>query len=124
MRPDHVIANRNAASYIAEYAAPVIAVPELSSFKSDIQCNLKNKIVAKMQDIQSEYEQLQDLYHFNAFVDSFTYAFVPVPGHTYYLYDNAGHRFMSMIAPQDFTVKYQHLGTCRYNGSGYFESVS
>ena len=123
MREDHIIEERNQKSYLAEYSSPVLTVPCLSGFKADKNCNLKNKILAKIKDLKNEYQQLEDLYHYNSFIDSFEYSFIPVQGHVYYLYENEGRRFMSLISPDDFVVKYSYLGCCRYNGSGYFERV-
>lgn len=124
MRPDHVIEDRNQKQYIAEYSAPVITVPQLSSFRADKDCNLKNKITARLTEIQKEYNDLVDLYNYNGFIDSFSYSFIPVQGQLYHLYNNEGHRFMSLISPEDFTVKYEYLGSCRYNGQGYFDKIT
>jgi len=123
VRVDHVIANRNSSNYIAEYSAPVITIPSLSSFRADKNCNLKNKITARLEDLQKEYKELVDLYEYNGFIDSFSYSFIPVQGQIYYLYNNQGHRFLSLINPDDFVVKYEYLGSCRYNGLGYFEKI-
>ena len=124
MRPDHVIEDRNQKNYIAEYSAPVITVPNLSSFRADKDNNLKHKITSRLEELQKEYNELVDLYNYNALVDTFSYSFTPVQGGMYYLYDNEGHRFMSLIGPEEFTVKYNYLGCCRYNGLGYFDKVN
>jgi len=123
VRPDHVIDNRNQKQYIAEYSAPVITIPQLSSFKSDKDNNLKHKITSRLEELQKEYNDLVNLYHYNGFIDTFSYSFIPIQGQTYYLYNNQGHRFMSLISPDDFVVKYEYLGSCRYNGLGYFDKI-
>lgn len=124
MREDHVIQDRNQQTYLAEYSAPVITVPNLSAFKSDKQNNLNNRIKARLADLQREYNELADLYEYNSFIDTFEYSFTPVQGNEYYLYENEGRRFLSLISPQDFVVKYNYRGCCRYNGLGYFEKIS
>lgn len=122
-RADHAIAERNAQSYIAEYGAPVIAVPDVLQFRHDKDSNLHNKIKARLGDLQREYKELEDLYEFNVFTDQFEHAYVPVAGHTYYMYNNAGHKFLSLIHPADFTCKYEYCGAARYNGQGFFEKA-
>lgn len=124
MRPDHVIEDRNQKSYIAEYSAPVITIPSLSSFKADKDNNLKHKITSRLHELQQEYNELVELYNYNALVDTFNYSFTPVQGQIYHLYNNEGHKFMSLIGPNEFVVKYEYCGSCRYNGLGYFDKVN
>ena len=73
-RPDHVIQDRASASYIAEYGAPKLELENVHQFKNDTQNNLNNKIKARLGDLQKEYKELEDLYHFNVFVTNFNTA--------------------------------------------------
>jgi len=123
-RPDHVIEDRASQSYIAEYSAPKLELENIHQFKNDTQNNLNNKIKARLGDLQREYKELEELYHFNVFVDSFEHNFIPVSGHIYYLYDYEERKFLSLIEPERFLLcKEGFVGMCRYNGQGFFEKV-
>lgn len=123
MDPDKVIEDRNQKTYIAEYSAPKIEVPNLSNFKTNKDNNLSNQIKSRMAEIKKEYDDLVKLYEFNAKIEGYEYSFVPVIGHTYYMYTNENKKFISLISPEDFTVKYQYDGKCRCTSGGYFEQV-
>jgi hypothetical protein len=123
-RPDHFIENRASANYIAEYGAPKLELENIHQFKNDTQNNLNNKIKARLGDLQKEYKELEDLYHFNVFVDQFEHSFIPVSGHIYFLYDCNDHKFLSLIEPDNFLLcKEGFVDKCRYNGLGFFEKV-
>lgn len=114
---------RNSSTFLAEYGAPKIELANIEQFKNDKNNNLLNKIKARLSELQKEYKELEDLYNYNAYLERFEYSFVPVTGHEYFLYENEGKFFMSLISPEDFVVKYNYLGCCRFTGQGYFEKV-
>lgn len=115
---------RNQSNFIAEYGAPKIELADIAQFKNDKNCNLVNKIKARLDELQKEYKELEALYNYNSFLERFEHNFVPVSGHEYYLYQNEERFFMSLIHPDDFVFKYIFHGTCRYTGQGYFEKVN
>jgi len=124
-RSDHVIENRASANYIAEYGAPKLELENVHQFKNDTQNNLNNKIKARLGDLQKEYKELEDLYHFNVFVDQFQHSFIPVSGHIYFLYKCDNHKFLSLIEPENFLLcREGFVDKCRYNGLGFFEKVT
>jgi hypothetical protein len=121
-RPDHALTDRASSSYIAELGAPKLELENVHQFKNDAKNNLNNKIKARLGDLQKEYNELEELYHFNVMVDGFEHNFIPVSGHVYFLYDHAGHKFMSLIEPENFLLcRESFVGKCRYNGLGFFE---
>lgn len=121
-RPDHALTDRASSSYIAEHGAPKLEMENVHQFKNDAKNNLNNKIKARLGDLQKEYNELEQLYHFNVMVDGFEHNFIPVSGHVYFLYDHAGHKFMSLIEPENFLLcRDSFVGKCRYNGLGFFE---
>ena len=120
--PEKVIEDRASASYIAEYSAPKITLVDTKQFKLDKDNNLNNKIKARLGDLQREYKDLEDLYNFNLLVDEYEHGFIPVAGHTYYLYNHDGHKFLSLIEPNHFLLCKESFVLCtRYNGQGFFE---
>lgn len=123
MDEKRVIENRASKDYIAEYSAPKIVVPNLTEFKTNKDGNLANQIKSRLVEIQKEYDDLVKLYEFNAKVEGYEYSFVPVVGHIYYMYTNDTHKFISLISPEEFTIKYQYDGKCRCTSGGYFEQV-
>lgn len=123
MSEDRTIEERNQKTYIAEYSAPKIEVPDLGNFKTNKDNNLANQIKSRLTEIQKEYDELVKLYEFNAKVEGYAYSFVPTVGHVYYMYTNEDRKFISLISPKEFTVKYQYDGKCRCTSGGYFEQV-
>jgi len=119
--PDKVIQDRNQKSYIAEYSAPKIILPELDKCETQRQVNLTHKIETRLNELKKEYESLVDLYSWNQFVETFEIRLEPVMGQKYYLYERDDNtRFLSLIDPKSFFVKYTFLGCTTLNSEGYF----
>jgi hypothetical protein len=114
---------RNAKSFIAEYSAPKIELPDTLKCTNLRQANLHKKIVSKLEEIKKQYDDLVDLHEWNLFVGTFECRMETIVGQTYYLYQNDDRRFLSIIAPEDFTMNYECLGATRVNSDGYFEKV-
>jgi len=73
-----------------------------------IQAQNANKIFTKKyEEIKDEFKKLVDEVSWNEFVYSVTYNFIPVIGETYYLYEkNDGSPFLSLIAPDEWNMKF------------------
>ena len=114
--------NRASSSYIAEYSAPKIELADLDKLKQVRHLNLNKKIETRLQELKDEYDSLVKLHDWNNFVDTFECRIECIIGQEYYLYeDNDGRRFLSLIHPKDFTIKYNFHGATRMTSTGYFE---
>jgi len=121
MDDDKVILDRNQKSYIAEYSAPKIILPELEKCENNRQVNLSHKIKTRLEELKTEYNNLVSLFEWNKFVESFEIRTETIVGQIYYLYErDDGSKFLSLISPKDFFVKYKFHGATIINSEGYF----
>jgi hypothetical protein len=119
-----VLENRASSSYIAEYSAPKIELADLGKFQQVRHLNLNKKIETRLEEIKAEYDALVSLHEWNSFVDSFECRIECIIGQDYYLYETEeGKKFLSIIEPESFTIKYKCHGTTRLNSFGFFEKV-
>jgi hypothetical protein len=122
--PKRVLEDRASSSYIAEYSAPKIELADLNKLQGLRHLNLNKKIDTRLQELKAEYDNLVALNDWNNFVDSFECRIECVIGQEYYLYEtDEGRRFLSIIEPESFTIKYKFHGTTRLNSFGFFEKV-
>ena len=122
--PKRVLENRASSSYIAEYSAPKIELVDLGKFQQVRHLNLNKKIETRLEEIKTEYDALVSLHEWNSFVDSFECRIECIIGQDYYLYETEeGKKFLSIIEPESFTIKYKYHGTTRLNSFGFFEKV-
>jgi len=123
--PKRVLENRASSSYIAEYSAPKIELADLGKFQQVRHLNLNKKIETRLEEIKTEYDALVALHEWNNFVDSFECRIECIMGQDYYLYEtDEGKKFLSIIDPESFTIKYKYHGTTRLNSFGFFEKHS
>jgi hypothetical protein len=119
-----VLENRASSSYIAEYSAPKIELADLGKLQQVRHLNLNKKIETRLEEIKTEYDALVSLHEWNTFVDSFECRIECIIGQDYYLYETEeGKKFLSIIEPESFTIKYKFHGTTRLNSFGFFEKV-
>jgi hypothetical protein len=122
--PKRVLENRASSSYIAEYSAPKIELADLGKLQQFRHLNLNKKIETRLEEIKTEYDALVSLHEWNSFVDSFECRIECIIGQDYYLYETEeGKKFLSIIEPESFTIKYKFHGTTRLNSFGFFEKV-
>ena len=122
--PKRVLENRASSSYIAEYSAPKIELADLGKLQQVRHLNLNKKIETRLEEIKAEYDALVSLQKWNNFVDSFECRIECIIGQDYYLYETEeGRKFLSIIEPESFTIKYKFHGTTRVNSFGFFEKV-
>jgi hypothetical protein len=122
--PKRVLENRASSSYIAEYSAPKIELADLGKFQQVRHLNLNKKIETRLEEIKTEYDALVSLHEWNNFVDSFECRIECIMGQDYYLYEtDEGKKFLSIIEPESFTIKYKFHGTTRLNSFGFFEKA-
>ena len=122
--PKRVLENRASSLYIAEYSAPKIELADLGKLQQVRHLNLNKKIETRLEEIKAEYDALVSLQKWNNFVDSFECRIECIIGQDYYLYEtDEGKKFLSIIEPESFTIKYKFHGTTRLNSFGFFEKV-
>lgn len=95
--------------YDVERGGQIIQLPDLSIFQNKQQNALAKYIQASIEDLQTKYLNLLEIYKWNEYVMSFKINFEPVVGKVYYLYE-ASTNFISILTPDELT-------TCKFIGS-------
>ena len=100
--------------YDVERGGQAIQLLDLSIFQNKQQNSLNKYIQAKAGEIQTEYNNLLEIYKWNEYVMNFKINFEPIVGRTYYLYE-ATTNFISILSPKELT-------TCKCVGSAKLTS--
>jgi hypothetical protein len=112
----HALSNmiKSILPYDVERGGQKIQLLDLSIFQNKQQNALNKYLQAKAEEIQSEYNNLLEIYKWNEYVMSFKINFEPTVGKTYYLYQ-ATTNFISILSPKELT-------TCKCVGSAKLTS--
>ena len=106
-KPDQVADNPGLLPYGSNVGAPVIKPDDIVGWKAEQAIKTNHFFNTRYQEIKEEYRKLIEQYEWNELVYKSNYSFVPIKGHTYYLYQkNNKELFLSLIEPdawdQDF----------------------
>ena len=117
-KPDNVVFNTDTQQYDAglkPYAttvgAPVITISDTNSWKNRSINKINHKVQARYLELKDEYEKMMAEFEYNNLIFKSKFAFEPVIGETYHLYQrDCGETFLSIIAPEE----------CNFNAVGSF----
>ena len=100
-KPDMYAENKAIMPYGDSVAAPKIELEDTNSWVAKQTVDINNYLSTKFAELKEEYAQLISLYKWSELVNKAEFSFIPVAGHTYYLYqkDN-GNLFLSLIEPE------------------------
>lgn len=115
---DKVKLTPNLMSYPHHVGAPKIEPVDLTLF-NNLQAHKVSKSLQKRADeIGKLIKNLQEDYALNLELYSATRAFEPVLGEVYHLYEKpTGEKFLSLIAPTQWTQKYMYSGVLNSDGT-------
>jgi hypothetical protein len=108
--PDSYVPDRYTKSYPTEIGSQPFEPDNIALFKLDKSQNLKHHFVKKYDELKTEYENLMYEIYINERIYKSKYNFVPVVGHTYYLYQTEDSEILSLISPQEWKYKYVFIG--------------
>jgi hypothetical protein len=108
--------------YPASTLSPRIVPTDLSSFKSRGISEVERDLQQKLVELREQYLKAIDHFNWNKLVYEAQIQFEPVVGETYHLYQSAGRRMLSMIAPDQWAMR--HLATFRLNVDRQWQLVS
>lgn len=89
--------------YASNVGAPAIKPDDIVGWKIEQAVKTNNFFLSRYEEIKQEYRQLIEQYEWNRLVYESQYNFVPVKGHTYYLYQKENRTlFLSLIKPHEW----------------------
>jgi len=118
--PDNVVFsedkgyNANILPYGSSVGAPVIKIDDVIAWKSRNIHNVNKEFENKFNELKLQYEKLMEEYEWNEMVYNAKFAFEPVIGEIYHLYQAEDFSyFLSLIGPQEWNKI--HIGTFLLN---------
>ena len=100
-KPDMFAEEKAIMPYGDSVAAPKIDIPNTNAWVSQQSIDVNNYLSTKFIELKEEYAKLIALYKWNELVNKSEFSFIPIKGHTYYLYQREDERlFLSLIEPE------------------------
>ena len=100
-KPDMFAENKAIMPYGDSVAAPKIDLPNTNAWVAQQSTDINNYLSTKFIELKEEYAKLIALYKWNELVSKSEFSFIPIKGHTYYLYQRKDERlFLSLIEPE------------------------
>lgn len=92
--------NKAVMPYGDSVAAPKIELEDTKSWVAQQNNQVNHYLSTKFSELKAEYVRLIELYEWNKLVSKSEFSFIPVKGHTYYLYQRENETlFLSLIEP-------------------------
>jgi hypothetical protein len=100
-KPDMFAENKAIMPYGDSVAAPKIDLPNTNAWVAQQSTDINNYLSTKFIELKEEYAKLIALYKWNELVSKSEFSFIPIKGHTYYLYQRKDEKlFLSLIEPE------------------------
>lgn len=100
-KPDMYAENKAIMPYGDSVAAPKIEIEDTNAWVAKQAVDVNNYLATKFAELKKEYAELIALYKWNELVNQSEFSFIPVKGHTYYLYQRKNETlFLSLIEPE------------------------
>lgn len=100
-KPDQVVDKPGLLPYASNVGAPAIKPDDVVGWKTEQVIKTNHYFSTRYEEIKEEYRKLIDQYEWNQLVYKSKYTFVPIKGHTYFLYQRENQElFLSLIEPE------------------------
>jgi len=100
-KPDMFADKKAIMPYGDSVAAPKIDLPNTNAWVTQQSIDVNNYLSTKFIELKEEYAKLISLYKWNELVNKSEFGFIPIKGHTYYLYQREDEKlFLSLIEPE------------------------
>lgn len=100
-KPDMYAENKAIMPYGDSVSAPKIEVEDTNAWIVKQASDVNNYLATKFAELKEEYTKLIVLYKWNELVNKADFNFIPIKGHTYFLYQREdGNLFLSLIEPE------------------------
>ena len=100
-KPDMYAEEKVLMPYGDSVAAPKIDIPNTNAWVAQQSVDVNHFLSTKFLELKKEYAELIALYKWNELVNKSEFSFIPIKGHTYYLYQREDEKlFLSLIEPE------------------------
>ena len=100
-KPDMYAEEKALMPYGDSVAAPKIDIPNTNAWVTQQSVDVNHFLSTKFLELKKEYAELIALYKWNELVNKSEFSFIPVKGHTYYLYQRENEKLLlSLIEPE------------------------
>lgn len=109
--------------YGSNVGAPPIKPDNITAWKQASVVRSNHYFDTKWTELKKQYEELLDEYRYNEMVYNAKFAFEPVVGQVYYLYDEGHNMFLSIISPDEWNATHRFVGAFRFDSGNRWERV-
>lgn len=121
-KPDSFVELRKLKSYPTEVGSVKFSPDDIELFKLEKTSKLKHHFTSKFSELQSEYQKLIEEIKINERLYKAKHNFEPIPGKSYHLYTKeSGEEFLSMISPNEWSGKFEFIGTFEFISDGRWQ---
>jgi len=104
-KPDAYSENARLLPYGSNLAAPAIKLDDIDSWNLDKTKKANSYFSTKFEEIKKQYESLVNEMNWSKLIFNSGYKFEPVIGKSYFLYQKDKDVFLSMILPEEWSLK-------------------
>ena len=102
-KPDLVADNPGLLPYGSNVGAPSIIPDDIAGWKIEQAIKTNHYFFSRYEEIKEDYRKLLEQYEWNKLLYQSKYSFVPIKGHTYYLYQRKDSSlFLSLVPPNQW----------------------
>lgn len=121
--PDSFVPDRRLKEYPTEIGSQNFSPENLELFKMEKTAKVKHYYSKKIEDLSKEYNSLLREISVNEMLYSSKISFEPVVGKTYFLYNKANGKFLSMISPDEWNNSPEFIGKFQLQTDGRWTEV-
>lgn len=110
-------------TYGSNVGAPPIKPDNITAWKQSNVVRSNHYFDTKWTELKKQYEELLEEYRYNEMVYSAKFAFEPVVGRVYYLYDKGDDMFLSIISPDEWDAAHKFIGAFRFDSGNRWERI-
>ena len=122
--PDSFVPDRFTKTYPTELGSTPFSPDNIQLFKLQKTSKLQQHYRSKFSELQKEYLELLKEIELNERLYLAKHNFEPIPGESYYLYNNGVEELISLLSPNDWKTKWEYIGKFQYESTGRWIQIN
>lgn len=110
-KPDRVADSPMTTPYGTNVSAPAFTLPDVQGYKQGQAAEASHRFHSRYEELESQMKDLMEQAQYNDRLLNANIAFKPIIGRVYYLYEQDGKDFISMVSPEEFGESYMKSKT-------------